>query len=343
MIDDAIVELTEAGVGIGAACAAVGRPRSSHHRRTTRPHGPPAPPSSRKGQVQPRALTQDERAEVRSVLRDERFVDQAPPSVYATLLDEGTYLASISTMYRLLRETGETGERRRQATHPPKVKPELQADRPNAVWSWDITKLLGPAKWTYYYLYVIIDIYSRYVPGWLLAHREDARLAEQLLADTCFKQNIAHGQLSIHADRGSSMASKPVALLLADLGVTKSHSRPHVSNDNPYSEAQFKTLKYRPDFPDRFDSIEHARRHTADFFGWYNHRHRHSGIALMAPADVHYGRAPAITAARGQVLEAAYTKHPERFVRKRPTPPTLADTVWINRPADDTGKQQLAQ
>jgi putative transposase len=343
MIDDAIVELTDAGVGIGAACAAVGRPRSSHHRRTTRPHGPPAPPSSRKGQVQPRALTQDERAEVRSVLRDERFVDQAPPSVYATLLDEGTYLASISTMYRLLRETGETGERRRQATHPPKVKPELQADRPNAVWSWDITKLLGPAKWTYYYLYVIIDIYSRYVPGWLLAHREDARLAEQLLADTCFKQNIAHGQLSIHADRGSSMASKPVALLLADLGVTKSHSRPHVSNDNPYSEAQFKTLKYRPDFPDRFDSIEHARRHTADFFGWYNHRHRHSGIALMAPADVHYGRAPAITAARGQVLEAAYTKHPERFVRKPPTPPTLADTVWINRAADDTGKQQLAQ
>jgi putative transposase len=320
----------------------VGRPRSSHHRRTTRPHGPPAPPTSRKGQRQPRALTETERGAIRSVLRDERFVDQAPPSVYATLLDEGTYLASISTMYRLLRETGESGERRRQATHPPKVKPELHATEPNAVWSWDIAKLLGPAKWTYYYLYVIIDIYSRYVPGWLLAHREDARLAEQLLADMCFKQNIA-GQLSIHADRGSSMASKPVALLLADLGVTKSHSRPHVSNDNPYSEAQFKTLKYRPDFPDRFDSIEHARRHTADFFGWYNHRHRHSGIALMAPADVHYGRAPAITAARGQVLEAAYTKHPERFVRKRPTPPMLADTVWINRPTDDTGKHQPAQ
>ena len=216
-------------------------------------------------------------------------------------------------MYRLLREAGETGDRRRQATHPPKVKPELVAHAPNRVWSWDITKLAGPAKWTYYYLYVIIDIYSRYVPGWLLAHREDAKLAEQLLGDSCFRQDIAHGQLSIHADRGCSMASKTVAFLLADLGVTKSHSRPHVSNDNPFSEAHFKTLKYRPDFPDRFDSIEHARAHVRDFFGWYNHGHRHSGVALMSPADVHYGRAAAITAARGQVLDAAYAAHPERF------------------------------
>ena len=342
MIDDAIVELTDAGLGIGAACDAVGRPRSSHHRRATRPYGPPAPPRPRRGQRQPRALTELERAEVRRVLRDERFVDQAPASVYATLLDEGTYLASISTMYRLLRETGETGDRRRQATHPPTVKPELVATAPNEVWSWDITKLAGPAKWTYYYLYVIIDIYSRYVPGWLLAHREDAKLAEQLLADTCYRQNIAHGQLSIHADRGSSMASKTVALLLADLGVTKSHSRPHVSNDNPYSESNFKTLKYRPDFPDRFDSIAHARAHAADFFGWYNHRHRHSGVGLMCPADVHYGRAPAITAARSQVLDAAYTAHPERFVRKPPAPPSLDDTVWINRP-DDTEQEQPAQ
>ena len=342
MIDAAIDQLTgEVGVSTTAACQAVGRPRSSHHRRTNRVHGPPTPPPSRKGQPQPRALSAVERSEVLSVLRSERFVDQAPPSVYATLLDQGRYLCSISTMYRLLREHGETGERRAQATHPPKVKPELQTCEPNGVWSWDITKLAGPAKWTYYYLYVIIDIYSRYVPGWLLADRESATLAEQLLADTCFRQNISYGQLSIHADRGSSMASKPVALLLADLGVTKSHSRPHVSNDNPYSESNFKTLKYRPDFPDRFDSIEHARKFCHDFFSWYNHQHRHSGIALMTPAHVHYGRAEQITSARSRVLESAYAAHPERFVRKPPVPPSLADTVWINQPT--LNKEQPTQ
>jgi putative transposase len=345
MIDETIVALTDGDIGLSveAACQAVGRPRSSHYRRTRPSHGPPGPPRSRKGQAQPRALTAAERAEVLSMLRSERFVDQAPPAVYATLLDEGTYLCSISTMYRLLREHGETGERRRQATHPPKVKPELHATEPNAVWSWDITKLLGPAKWTYYYLYVIIDIYSRYVPGWLLADRESSTLAEQLLGDTCYRQNIDYGQLSVHADRGSSMASKPVALLLADLGVTKSHSRPHVSNDNPFSEANFKTLKYRPDFPTRFDSIEHARAHVRDFFGWYNHQHRHSGVGLMAPADVHYGRAETITAARGHVLNAAYQARPERFVRKPPLPPSLADTVWINRPDTDVEEEQPAQ
>ena len=343
MIDDAIDELTPL-VGVGRACAAVGRPRATHHRRTTRLHGPPAPPASRKGQPQPRALSDTERAEVLAVLRSERFVDMAPAEVYATLLDEGTYLCSIATMYRLLREAGETGERRRQATHPPTVKPELVATEPNQVWSWDITKLLGPAKWTYYYLYVIIDIYSRYVPGWLLADRESSTLAEQLLADTCFKQGIDHGQLTIHADRGSSMASKPVALLLADLGVTKSHSRPHVSNDNPFSESNFKTLKYRPDFPDRFDSIQHARTHCQCFFGWYNHEHRHSGVALMRPADVHYGRAGQITTARAQVLDTAYATHPERFVRKPPQPPLLQPAAWINRPADtSTGKEQPTQ
>ena len=336
MIDDTIAELTdEVGIGVGAACQAVGRPRSTHHRHTHPRHGPPAPPASRKGQRQPRALTPAEREKTLSVLHEERFVDQAPASVYATLLDEDRYLCSTSTMYRLLRERGETGERRRQATHPPKVKPELQASRPNQVHSWDITKLLGPAKWTYYYLYVIIDIYSRYVPGWLLADRESSALAEQLIADTCFKQNIGHGQLTIHADRGSSMASKPVALLLADLGVTKSHSRPHVSNDNPFSEAQFKTMKYRPDFPSRFDSIEHARAHCQRFFAWYNQQHRHQGIGLMTPADVHYGRAPAITDARSKVLDAAYAANPERFVRKPPEPPKLATSSWINRPAQD--------
>ena len=345
MIDDTILELTnDIGIGVGAACKAVGRPRATHHRRTSPAHGPPAPPASRKGQRQPRALTAGERTETLQVLRDERFVDQAPASVYATLLDERRYLCSISTMYRLLREQGETGERRRQATHPPKIKPELAATGPNQVYSWDITKLLGPATWTYYYLYVIIDIYSRYVPGWLLADRESSALAEQLLADTCFKQNIGHGQLTVHADRGSSMASKPVALLLADLGVTKTHSRPHVSNDNPYSEAQLKTLKYRPDFPDRFGSLEHARQHCQRFFGWYNAEHRHSGIGLMTPADVHYGRAPKITAARAEVLDAAYAANPERFVRNPPEPPQLAATTWINRPVDDpTDPQQPAQ
>jgi putative transposase len=286
-------------------------------------------------QAQPRALAADERQGVLEVLHDERFVDQAPASVYATLLDEGRYLASISTMYRILRDAHEMpGDRRRHATHPAHVKPELQATAPNQVWSWDITKLLGPAKWTWYYLYVILDIYSRYVPGWLLAHREDARRAEQLLADTCFKQHIDRGQLTVHADRGSSMTSKPVAFLLADLGVTKSFSRPRVSNDNPFSESQFRTFKYRPDFPDRFDSIEHARAHCQRFFPWYNHEHRHSGIALMRPADVHYGRVEAITTARQHVLDAAYATHPERFVRNPPTPPRLPEASWINRPPD---------
>jgi putative transposase len=238
-------------------------------------------------------------------------------------------------MYRILRDAHEMpGDRRRHATHPAHVKPELQATAPNQVWSWDITKLLGPAKWTWYYLYVILDIYSRYVPGWLLAHREDARLAEQLLADTCFKQHIDRGQLTVHADRGSSMTSKPVAFLLADLGVTKSFSRPRVSNDNPFSESQFRTFKYRPDFPDRFDSIEHARAHCQRFFPWYNHEHRHSGIALMRPADVHYGRVEAITTARQHVLDAAYATHPEQFVRNPPTPPRLPEASWINRPPD---------
>ena len=269
-----------------------------------------------------------------SVLHHERFVDQAPASVYATLLDEGRYLCSVPTMYRLLRAAGEVRERRRQATHPATVKPELLATRPNEVWSWDITKLLGPVKWTYFYLYVIIDIYSRYVVGWLLAHRESAELAERLLGETVRKQNILAQQLTIHADRGTSMASKPVALLLADLGVTKSHSRPHCSNDNPYSEAQFKTLKYRPEFPDRFGSIEDGRTFCQRFFRWYNEEHHHSGLGLHTPADVHFGRAPEIQLARARVLEAAYLAHPERFVRQLPLPPLLPGPAWINKPQE---------
>jgi len=232
----------------------------------------------------------------------------------------------------VLREAGESRERRRQATHPAAVKPELAASGPNQVYSWDITKLHGPAKWTYYHLYVILDIYSRYAVGWMVATRESAALAEKLIAMTCAKQGIARGQLSIHADRGSSMTSKPVALLLADLGVTQSHSRPHVSNDNPYSEAQFKTLKYRPAFPARFPSIEAARAHCQEFFPWYNNEHHHGGLGLHTAADVHYGRAAAVRAGRAQVLDAAYLAHPERFVRKPPTPPKLPGTCWINPP-----------
>ena len=271
------------------------------------------------------------------VLHSERFVDHAPEAVYATLLDEGVYLCSVPTMYRLLRARGETAggrDRRRHATHPAHVKPELVATGPNSVWSWDITKLRGPAKWTWYYLYVILDIYSRYAVGWMVASRESKILAERLFAETIRKQAVPAGQLTVHADRGSSMTSKPVAFLLADLGVTKSHSRPHVSNDNPYSESHFRTLKYRPDFPSTFGSIEDARVFCTRFFTWYNHDHRHSGLGLHTPADVHHGRAEAVQAARGDVLAHAYTAHPERFVRKPPEPPKLPQAAWINKPPE---------
>jgi putative transposase len=269
---------------------------------------------------------------VRDVLHEPRFVDLAPAEVVATLLDEGTYLASERTMYRILAEGGQTGERRNQLTHPRHARPELLATRPNELWSWDITKLLGPARWTYSYLYVILDVFSRYVVGWMVAHAEQAALAERLLAATCAKQQITAGQLTVHADRGSSMSSKPVAFLLADLGVTKTHSRPHVSNDNPYSESQFKTLKYRPGFPDRFGSIQDARAFCQQFFSWYNAEHRHSGIAMMTPQAIHYGRAARLHQARTQVLAAAYAAHPERFVRRPPEPKPLPTAVWINPP-----------
>src|SRR6266508_5821269 len=337
MTDQTIAELAPV-IGTRAACAALGRSRATYYRYHRQ--SPPSPRPSRKRVPQPRALSLVERAEVLGVLHQERFVDQAPASVYANLLDEGRYLCSVPTMYRLLRTEDEVRERRRQATHPATVKPELLATGPNQVWSWDITKLLGPHKWTYFHLYVVIDIFSRYVVGWLLASRETAELAERLLAETIRKQNVVVDQLTIHADRGTSMASKPVALLLADLGVTKSHSRPHCSNDNPYSEAQFKTLKYRPEFPDRFGSIEDARAFCGRFFRWYNDQHRHSGIGFHTPADVHYGRAELVRARRAEVLSAAYAQHPERFVRKPPQPPALPTAVWINEPKEDTATTQ---
>lgn len=330
MIDQAIAELAPL-IGVRAACKATGRPQANHYRRHRQSPAPVKPEGERK--AQPRALSQAERDTVRALLNSADFADKAPATVYHELLDEGTYVASVSTMYRILHAHNEVKERRRQATHPARVKPELVATAPNQCWSWDITKLHGPAKWTYYYLYVIIDIYSRYVTGWMIADRESAVLAEKLLADTIIKQNVDRGTLTIHADNGSSMASKPVAFLLADLGVTKTHSRPHVSNDNPFSEAHFKTLKYRPDFPDRFGSIEDARAFCQRFFHWYNETHRHSGIAYHTPATVHYGQHQTIHAVRADVLAAAYTRNPERFVRKHPQPPTLPEAAWINKPA----------
>jgi putative transposase len=274
----------------------------------------------------------EERQQVLDVLHSEKFVDKAPQEVYAALLDEGQYLCSIRTMYRLLEAHQEVKERRDQLRHPVYQKPELLATAPNQVWSWDITKLLGPLKWTYFYLYVVLDIFSRYVVGWMIASRETAVLAQKLIQDTIEKQNIQPGQLTIHADRGPSMKSKPVAFLLSDLGVTKTHSRPQISDDNPYSEAQFKTLKYRPDFPERFGSLEHARTFCQVFFTWYNTEHHHSGVGLMTPHVVHYGLAKEAFKAREKVLLAAYEAHPERFVRRVPVPLPLPQAAWINPP-----------
>jgi putative transposase len=337
VIDQAITELTPI-VGVRRACTTAGEAQARWYRRHRQ--SPPLPHPERVPARQPRALSEVERKELQAVLNSEEHVDEAPATVYAKLLDEGIYLASVPTMYRVLRAHDEVHERRRQATHPAAKKPELLATKPNRVYSWDITKLLGPQKWTYYYLYVILDIFSRYVPGWMLAHAENATLAETLLADTVAKQNIERGQLTIHADRGSPMVAKPVAFLLADLGVTKSHSRPHTSNDNPYSESQFRTLKYRPEFPERFGCFEDAHAFCSRFFGWYNHEHRHSGIGFHTPADVHYGRAAAIHDRRAGVLNAAYAEHPERFVRKPPQPPALPTAVWINEPNEDTDTTQ---
>lgn len=314
-------------IGLAPACRALGLSRATAYR-----HRSPKPPSSRPRRPPPRALSDEERAAVLAELHAERFVDASPAAVYATLLDEGEYLASERTMYRLLAASAEVRERRAQLRHPAYAKPELLATGPNELWSWDITKLKGPAKWTWFYLYVILDVFSRYVPGWMVATRESAGLAERLIADSVAKQGIAPGRLTVHADRGSSMASMPVALLLADLGIAKSHSRPHTSNDNPYSEAQFKTLKYRSTFPARFGSLEDARAFCREFFAWYNEEHRHSGIGLLTPAIVHAGRAPEVRAARAITLEAAYTAHPERFVRRPPTPPEVPVAVWINKP-----------
>jgi len=286
----------------------------------------PRPPS-------PRKIASQEAEAIVEVLDSERFCDKAPAQIWATLLDEGIYLASISTFYRLLRERQQVRERRRVARRLAHVKPELVATGPNQVWSWDITKLAGPHKWTWYQLYVILDVFSRYVVNWLVASRESATLAEGLIADSIYAQGIGAGRLTIHADRRSSMTSKTVSQLLCDLGVLQSHSRPHQSNDNPYSEAQFKTLKYFPAFPRRFANIEDARAFCGEFFVYYNGEHRHSGIALNTPADVYFGRAELVREKRQRVLDAAYLAHPGRF-RKPPSAPQLPEAAWINRPEE---------
>lgn len=324
-------------IGTRPACRALAVAPATIYRRRR-----PAPTSaaerrSRASALTPRALSSDERTAVLEILHSPRFVDCSPAQVWATLLDDGQYLCSARTMYRLLAQQGEVRERRDQLTHPAYTKPELLATRPNELWTWDITKLLGPAKWTYYYLYVFLDVFSRYVVGWTVQYRESAGIAEQLITQAVTQQGIIRDQLTIHADRGPAMRSKPVAFLLADLGVTKSHSRPYTSSDNPFSEAHFKTLKYRPDFPERFGSMEDARAFCRSFFEWYNHQHRHSGIGLLTPAAVHGGQAEAIYAERARVLAAAHAIHPSRFLRGTPHPPALPTAVWINKPSSEEG------
>jgi putative transposase len=319
-------------LGVTATCAAFGVSRPTYYRRRAPFHGPAARRPS-----PPRTLKADERRAVLDVLHEPRFVDLAPAEVHATLLEEGRYLCSVRTMHRILGENVEVRERRDQLRHPHYVKPELLATGPNQLWSWDITKLLGPTQWTYYYLYVILDVFSRYTVGWMIAHHESAALAKRLIAETCARQKIDPGALTLHADRGSSMTSKSVAFLLADLGVTKTHSRPHVSDDNPFSEANFKTLKYRPDFPARFGAIEDARRHCGDFFPWYNRDHHHAGLAMLTPHDVHHGVAAQRLAERAGVLAAAYRAHPERFPHGPSVVPSLPAAVWINKPSAEPG------
>lgn len=318
-------------MGVERACEVLNVPRATlYRRRNPRLH------RERVIRTSPRALSPNERTRVLKILNSERFMDCSPREIYATLLDEGSYVCSISTMYRILRENRQVRERRNQRRHPQHVKPELVARAPNRVWSWDITKLLGPEKWSYYCLYVILDLYSRYVVGWMVAERETATLARRLIRETCEKQEIDPDKLVLHADRGPSMTSQPVAQLLASLGVTKTHSRPRVSNDNPYSEAQFKTLKYRPEFPNRFGSLVDAIRFSRDFFRWYNEEHHHSGLGLLTPAMVHDGKANEVIDERNKVLAAAYRENPERFVRRQPKAPRLPEEVWINRPRSES-------
>jgi putative transposase len=326
-------------VGRKRACAAVGLSRAGWYRRH-RKSPPPPKPVVTAPRAQPRALSSAERDELNAVLHEERFVDLAPAEIYATLLDEGRYLGSISTMYRELhRRHGAVPERRRQASHPAHSKPQLCASRPNELWSWDVSKLRGPHKSDWFFLYWILDVYSRYAVGWCISEHETAAIAERLITDTIAAQGLDPTKLTIHADRGAQQTAKPVAQLYADLGITRSHSRPRVSNDNPYSEAGFKTLKYRPDFPARFDSLDHAVAHGDRFFDWYNLNHHHWGLALLTPAQVHFGHVDTVVAHRQTVLDAAHAAHPERFVRRPPTAKRPPAEAWINRPTEENSTQ----
>ena len=323
-----LVEELASHTNVKTACDLLGRPRGSHYRakapKPARQPGPrPAPPN---------ALSDDERAQVLGVLTSDRFVDKSVAQAWATLLDEGTYLCSRSTMHRILRANDAAGERRAQATHPPRVKPELVATRPGQVWSWDITKLRGPERGVYYQLYVVLDIFSRYVVAWTVQTTEDSDIAKTMLEEAMGVHGIPD---AVHADRGTSMTSKPVAQLLLDLGVDRSHSRPRVSNDNPYSEAAFKTLKYAPVFPQNFGSLADARAFCERFFSYYNHEHRHSGIGLHTPASVHHGTATEVRAQRQHTLDAAHAAHPHRFANRRPEAPKLPKAAWINQPSPE--------
>jgi len=327
---NAALELSS-DIGKKASCAAFDIPRASFYRFHTQQY-----PVKKQRSISHLSLSDDEQQTVLDLLHSEKYQDKAPYQVYASLLDEGVYHCSIRTMYRLLeKEHGSSKERRRQVTRPYYEKPELLATTPNQVWSWDITKLKSITKWTYFYLYVIMDIFSRYVVGWMVAHREKTSLAQRLIKESCQKQQIERNQLGLHADRGASMKSKGVAQLLVDLGVTKTHSRPHVSNDNPYSEAQFKTLKYCPQFPGHFGSIEDARTFCQDFFGYYNKEHHHSGIGLVTPEQLHYGLAQGIYDQRCVILKNAFGKNPGRFRGKTPKPPALPVAAWINKPKQE--------
>jgi putative transposase len=332
----AIVTEQQATLGVAPVCRALAVPRATYYRwqRPQEQAKVPGPPRR-----VPRALPPEERQQVLALLNDDRFADLPPAEVYATLLDEGKYVCSMRTMYRILQEQAEVKERRRQLRHPRYGAPELLATGPNQLWSWDITKLKGPVKWTYFSLYVILDVFSRYVVGWMAAYRDSATLAQRLIEQTCARQGIAQGQLTIHADRGASMIAKSVAVLLADLGVTKTHSRPHVSNDNPYSESQFKTLKYHPEFPDQFGSLPDARGFLLDFFQWYNTMHHHSALGWLTPWDVHHGLAEARFTEREAALRKAFAGTPERFVRGAPRPPALPRDVWINKPKEDSSEK----
>jgi putative transposase len=324
MICETVDELTPI-IGTRPACRALGASHATIYRRRR----PPEPTPSRPRPTPARALSEAERDAVLEVLHSEGFVDSSPAQVYATLLDEGRYLASERTMYRLLEARhGGVRERRDQLPHPAYAKPELLAQRPTELW-WDISKLLGPAKWTYFYLYVILDVFSRYAVGWTVQYREAGPIAEALIAQSVEQQQIARDQLTVHADRRGPMRSKPVAFLLAELGVTKTHSRPYTSTDNPYSEAHFKTLKYRPKFPERFQTIEQAREFCRGFFGWYNHEPLRDRPDDPGRCPLRPGRgAPR----RSRTRALCRLPAPARFVRRAPVPPALPTAAWINKP-----------